>query len=229
MTKLGKVRIKGDVGTFSGSYNDLTDKPTFGSAASQDVNAFAPALGTDDNYVTDEEKANLHAPHSDDQTIEGTAVLSTGETGGTKFLREDGDGTCSWQTPAGGHTQNTDTGTTNNTFTIDSDSSLGKIIIQVVTAAANKTLTLKNSALTNDVVLTFPNVTGTLARQEDLANYFANDLTILDGKTTPVATDVIILGDSEDGYLPKQIAVGDDRDGFIAYLKSIFDTIYQPL
>jgi hypothetical protein len=33
-------------------------------------------------------------------TPEGTAILSTGETGGTKFLREDGDGTCSWQTPA---------------------------------------------------------------------------------------------------------------------------------
>lgn len=32
---------------------------------------------------------------------EGTAVLSTGETGGVKFLREDGDGTCSWQVPAG--------------------------------------------------------------------------------------------------------------------------------
>src|SRR6056300_173408 len=31
-------------------------------------------------------------------TVEGTAVLSTGEVGGTKFLREDGDGTCSWQT-----------------------------------------------------------------------------------------------------------------------------------
>jgi hypothetical protein len=28
---------------------------------------------------------------------EGSAVLSTGETGGVKFLREDGDGTSSWQ------------------------------------------------------------------------------------------------------------------------------------
>ncbi len=28
---------------------------------------------------------------------EGTAVLSTGEGGGTKYLREDGDNTCSWQ------------------------------------------------------------------------------------------------------------------------------------
>ncbi len=32
--------------------------------------------------------------------VEGTAVTSTGETGGVKFLREDGDGTCSWQTPS---------------------------------------------------------------------------------------------------------------------------------
>jgi len=30
-------------------------------------------------------------------SVEGTAVLSTGETGATKFLREDGDGTCSFQ------------------------------------------------------------------------------------------------------------------------------------
>lgn len=31
------------------------------------------------------------------QTPEGTSVLSTGESGGTKFLREDGDNSCSWQ------------------------------------------------------------------------------------------------------------------------------------
>ena len=35
-------------------------------------------------------------------TPEGTSILSTGESGGTKFLREDGDGTCSWQAVAGG-------------------------------------------------------------------------------------------------------------------------------
>ena len=34
-------------------------------------------------------------------TPEGTAILSTGESGGTKFLREDGDGSCSWQTVVG--------------------------------------------------------------------------------------------------------------------------------
>ena len=31
-------------------------------------------------------------------TPDGTAILSTGESGGTKFLREDGDNSCSWQT-----------------------------------------------------------------------------------------------------------------------------------
>ena len=37
-----------------------------------------------------------------DGVSEGTDVKSTGESGGTKFLREDGDGTCSWQAvPAG--------------------------------------------------------------------------------------------------------------------------------
>jgi len=33
-------------------------------------------------------------------SVEGTNVKSTGETGGTKFLGEEGDGTCSWKTPS---------------------------------------------------------------------------------------------------------------------------------
>ena len=38
---------------------------------------------------------------TDGSNIEGTDILSTGETGGEKFLREDGDGTCSWQAITG--------------------------------------------------------------------------------------------------------------------------------
>jgi hypothetical protein len=41
-------------------------------------------------------------PGSAGGDVEGTEVLSTGEAGGTKFLREDGDGTCSWVTISGG-------------------------------------------------------------------------------------------------------------------------------
>ena len=50
--------------------------------------------------TTDESEMNLL-----DGGYEGTAVVSTGESGGTKFLREDGDASCSWQVP-------TDTNTT---------------------------------------------------------------------------------------------------------------------
>ena len=35
-------------------------------------------------------------------TTEGTSIQSTGETGGTKFLREDGDNSSSWQTISAG-------------------------------------------------------------------------------------------------------------------------------
>ena len=46
-------------------------------------------------------------------TPEGTEVKSTGESGGNKYLREDGDGTCSWQTvsASGTVTELTTTGT----------------------------------------------------------------------------------------------------------------------
>ena len=40
-----------------------------------------------------------------DQTPEGTAILSTGETGTAKFLRVDGDNSCSWQVPPDTNTQ----------------------------------------------------------------------------------------------------------------------------
>jgi hypothetical protein len=48
--------------------------------------------------VTTQAVANLATP-------EGTAIKSTGEAGGTKYLREDGDGTCSWQTVSAGSSE----------------------------------------------------------------------------------------------------------------------------
>lgn len=64
---------------------------------------FVEGTGIDINW-TDTSNGSDADPY--DLTItcdlEGTELKSTGETGGTKFLREDGDGTCSWQTVSGG-------------------------------------------------------------------------------------------------------------------------------
>jgi hypothetical protein len=75
-----------------------TDISGLGTAATQDTGISA------NNVVQLDGSAKLPAVDGSqltgiDTDVEGTAVLSTGETGGTKFLREDGDGTCSWQLP----------------------------------------------------------------------------------------------------------------------------------
>jgi hypothetical protein len=183
---------------------------------------------------------------------EGTAVKSTGEAGGTKFLREDGDGTCSWQTPAGGHTQNTDTGTTGNTFTVDSDSTTGKIIVDVALGAADLSLTLTNEALTtSSKTITFPNANGTvsfLALGETSTTAYRGDR----GKTAYDHSQVAHAPDNADNTYSaingasSQNNLGDDQKiatvnenaeiiEIITYanlrdqLKSYFDSIYTPL
>ena len=92
-----------DTNVFNGAHASLTQLDYVSSGHT----GFEQAKGADDNYVTDAEKiviGNTSNTNSGDQAItpEGTAVLSSGEGGATKYLREDGDGTCSWQTPAGG-------------------------------------------------------------------------------------------------------------------------------
>lgn len=72
------------------------------------------------------------------------------------------------------HNQNTDTGTTSNTFTVDSDSNTGKIVLDVALGAADKSLTLTNIALTDNRTITFPDNTGTVALTSDIPSSFDN-------------------------------------------------------
>jgi len=60
--------------------------------------------------------------------VEGTGVKSTGEAGGTKFLREDGDGTSSWQTPSY---------STRDSLGIDTDDTPGFAGVAVSKSAGN--------------------------------------------------------------------------------------------
>ena len=86
---------------------------TDGQILTFDANG-APAYvgpGTDGQVLTSTGAGS--PPAFEDAVSEGTQVKSTGESGGTKFLREDGDGTSSWQTlPASGAAL---TGATDNT------------------------------------------------------------------------------------------------------------------
>ena len=68
----------------------------------KDTTDYAATNGTSIVLVTEpalSDELNVIAFNSFSVTnVEGTTVKSTGESGGTKFLREDGDGTSSWQT-----------------------------------------------------------------------------------------------------------------------------------
>ena len=55
------------------------------------------SVGSDGQVLSVDASGNLQWGN-DANAPEGTAVLSTGESGTTKFLRIDGDGTCSWNT-----------------------------------------------------------------------------------------------------------------------------------
>jgi hypothetical protein len=72
--------------------------------------------------------------------IEGTEIKSTGETGATKFLREDGDGTCSWQTPAGGGGITSLISKTDNYTVTTSENN--DMVYLARTTAADKTFTM---------------------------------------------------------------------------------------
>jgi hypothetical protein len=95
MTLAPVQSVAGQTGTVTLSNTDISG---LGTAATQDVGTSAS------NVVQLDGTAKLPAVDGSQLTnlpsgsVEGTAVLSTGETGGTKFLREDGDGTCSFQT-----------------------------------------------------------------------------------------------------------------------------------
>ncbi|MDP7367475.1 MAG: hypothetical protein QGH83_09480, partial [Candidatus Pacebacteria bacterium] len=70
-------------------------------------------------------------------SVEGTAVLSTGEAGGTKFLREDGDGTSSWQTAGGGGWIELQTVTASDSATVDLETSIGSTYDEYMIKVSN--------------------------------------------------------------------------------------------
>jgi hypothetical protein len=72
-----------------------------------------------------------------------------------------------WTLPAGGGTlavaTGAETGTTSNSFTVDSDSVTGKIKLQSTTGGTNHTVTITNTTTSTDRTITLPDLTGTVA------------------------------------------------------------------
>jgi hypothetical protein len=112
------------------------------------------------------------AANLDNVTLEGSAVKSTGEAGATKFLREDGDNTSSWQIP------------TNTTYTASGVVSIDGSNVITSTGEANAANTaITSSAQAWTATQTLKGITETEATNStttytvDLANGTIFDLT----------------------------------------------------
>ena len=108
------------------------------------------------------------AANLDNVTLEGSAVKSTGEAGATKFLREDGDNTSSWQIP------------TDTTYTASGVVSIdgSNVITSTGEAnAANTAITSSAQAFTEDQ--TFEAITETVtAKSAGFTPDLSNDGTV---------------------------------------------------
>lgn len=136
---------------------------------------------------------------------EGTEVLSTGEVGGTKFLREDGDNSCSWQTVAAG----------SGAFEADVDTQITPTTSIVLDHATNNEIALDIAYTTNKAA---GNDTGLVVNQTDTASpgtskaidvqtgsvskaYFDNNgQLLLDPAGAFGATTGVMFGDGDTGF-----------------------------
>ncbi len=181
---LNGVVQKSNAGTYSSSeegfYLEGSNGIKFCTAPPANSTIFVTLMGSavsiptpGDETVT-EAKLNANAPTNDhvltaDSTTsggfkwaepvsEGTQVKSTGESGGTKFLREDGDGTCSWQSvPAGVTQENVEdwvggmvTGNTETGITVTYDDSDGTLDFVVGTLNQDTTGTADHVTITDN-------------------------------------------------------------------------------
>tara|TARA_A200000113_G_scaffold110446_1_gene99132 strand:- start:14 stop:7042 length:7029 start_codon:yes stop_codon:yes gene_type:complete len=158
---------------------------------------FVEGTGIDINW-TDTSNGSDSDPYDLTFTcnLEGTELKSTGETGGSKFLRENGDGTCSWQTISTGTTYSAGNGIDLNgtTFSVAGGDGLTQESLGLKITPAQTTITsvynssLKIGTATNQEYINF----GT----SNEVNTFVNDTEILSVTSSGVDITGTIKGDT---------------------------------
>ena len=110
-------------------------------------------------------------------TPEGTSILSTGETGTSKFLRIDGDNSCSWQVPPDTNTTYSvgDGGLTTKDFTTTLKTKLDGI----ATGAEVNVQSDWNSSSGDNKILNKPTVPSSLSDLSDVHNATPSDGQVL--------------------------------------------------
>jgi len=96
---IAKLQVAGAIGILEGGATPSKYTIFQGGDQSADITYTLPTAvaGATGYVLTSTDAGVLSWAAAGGGAPEGTAVLSTGEAGGTKFLREDGDGTSSWQ------------------------------------------------------------------------------------------------------------------------------------
>ena len=152
---------------------------------------------------------------------EGTAVLSTGELGASKFLREDGDDTCSWQSPAGGGDVTAAANLTNNTI-VQGDGGAKGVKTSTATVAQIATNVTHSASNGTDHANVVTNDTHVAGNGADHANVALNDTHRADN--SQAHTDYLINtgSDSSAGQIT--------ADGFInSGDRTAVDVAYVPM
>ena len=118
--------------------------------------------------------------------VEGTAVKSTGQNGGERFLREDGDGTCSWQH---GVSEGADVLSTTN-----SNETLGKVLTADGDGTSSWTV-VGSVASENRLAAWASYNSGDSTDSYSLEGYNVSSITHVSTGTTTINIDAAVISD----------------------------------
>ena len=187
-TKLSGIETSADV-------TDATNVNAAGAVMNSDTSTAAMSFVIDEDAMGSDSATKVPTQQSvkayvdaSGGTPEGTAVLSTGEAGGTKFLREDGDGTCSWQAAAGsGDMVLADAQSVTGAKTFDPST-------LKVDGSTSGTTTVNATAVAGTTTVTLPAATDTLVGKATTDTLTNKTINTASNTITVVEADISDLG-----------------------------------